>query len=224
LAEVRLMTYNVLGGRGRTALAKVIASVDTDVLLANECPKTPLLWRWRCERLCADWGLRYVAGGRPAGSNLLAASARVRTLRTCAQRIAQPLFKPRRGIVAAQLTAGTATFGFVGAHLSLLPDSRREEVELVIGAAATLAGPVVVAGDLNEEPHGRSWRRLRRAGFVDTGRADELTFPANAPQRRIDALLVRGAVDVRGHEVPPVDHELLAAASDHCPVTAVLVL
>jgi len=224
VATVTVMSYNILGGREPTALAQVVRHVRPDVVLANEAPKTPLLWRARCERLAADWELRYVAGGRPAGSNMLAVSPRVRVARTQAWRIAQPLFKPRRGIVTAQLEVDSAPFGFVGCHLSLLPDSRPAEVEMVIEAADSLAGPVVVAGDLNERPRARSWARLRAAGFTDAAKAADLTFPASSPTTRIDALLVRGAADIRAHEVPDLDATLLATASDHLPVTAVLVL
>ena len=224
MVQARVMTYNILGGRARAEVAEVVRAVAPDVLLANESPKTPLLWRWRCGQLSEDWGMRYVAGGRSAGSNLLAASSRVRANDTSAQRVAQPLFKPRRGIVSAQLEVGAASFGFVGVHLSLMPDSRRREVELVIEAADALTGPVVVAGDLNELPSGRSWQRLRRAGFDDAGRDSDLTFPSTAPEKRIDALLVRGAAQVRAHQVPNLDPALLTSASDHLPVTAVLVL
>ena len=224
MATVTVMTYNILGGREPAALARVVRHVRPDVMLANESPKTPLLWRAHCERLAGDWQLRYVAGGRSAGSNLLLASRRVRVVRSDAWRIAQPLLKPRRGIVVAQLEIESAPFGFVGCHLSLLPDSRPAEVEMVVEAASSLTGPVVVAGDLNERPRARSWERLRSAGFTDAAGADDLTFPASSPKARIDALLVRGEVDIRAHEVPDLGSTLLATASDHLPVTAVLVL
>jgi endonuclease/exonuclease/phosphatase family metal-dependent hydrolase len=218
------MTYNILGGRARREISHVVRAVEADVVLANESPKTPLLWRSRCERLAADWAMRYVAGGRPAGSNLLVCSADVRVLHSHARRIAQPLFKPRRGVVAAQLQVGSTPFGFVGCHLSLLPRLRPSEVETVIEVADAFDGPVVVAGDLNERPGAKCWARLRAAGFVDAARAGDLTFPARAPNVRIDALLVRGAADVREHQVPDLDPALLASASDHLPVTAVLAL
>ena len=68
----------------------------------------------------------------------------------------------------------------------------------------------------------RSWAALRRAGFVDHGGSGWRTFPSDDPDRRIDALLVRGAVEVLHHGDPGVDPELLAAASDHRPVLAEL--
>lgn len=223
MTGVLAMTYNIHGGRHRRELARVVRSLGPDVLVANESPKLPLLWRWQCERLTRDWGMRYVAGGRSAGSNLLVASARVRVLHTRAWRVAQPLLRPRRGIVSAQLRVGSVVFGFVGCHLSLLPDSRRREVELVIEAADALTGPVVVAGDLNERPGGHCWTRLTAAGFTDAGETSGPTFPAARPDRRIDALLVRGA-GVRAQPAAVLDPRLLAAASDHRPVAAWLEL
>ena len=47
-------------------------------------------------------------------------------------------------------------------------------------------------------------------------------FPAGSPVKRIDAVLVRGDVTVSHHGDPGVDAELLATASDHRPVLAVL--
>ena len=97
-----------------------------------------------------------------------------------------------------------------------------KEVDRVIAVARRLRGPVVVAGDLNEPPDGPSWQRLRQAGFVDHGSKKWRTFPADQPEKRIDALLVRGDVTVVAHGDPGVRDELLAAGSDHRPVLAVL--
>ena len=76
----------------------------------------------------------------------------------------------------------------------------------------------MVGGDLNEPPSGPSWERLRAAGFVDHGSRDWLTFPAGEPEKRIDALLVRGQVEVLEHGDPGVSVARLAEASDHRPV------
>lgn len=223
MTTVTLMTYNILGGRHAAELAQVITALRPDLLLANESPKAPLIWRWQCARLSRDWEMSYVAGGRPAGSNLLVSRSRLQVQATGAWRIAQPLFKPRRGVVTASLRLGSAPFGFVGCHLSLSPQSRRSEVEIVIDAADQLVGPVVVAGDLNERPGGWCWNRLAEAGFNDAGNNTDLTFPSARPDRRIDALLVRGGA-VREHSVAGLGPQLLAAASDHLPVLARLEL
>jgi endonuclease/exonuclease/phosphatase family metal-dependent hydrolase len=217
------MTYNILrGGRRGQPLHEVVRAVAPDVLLVNESPKRPLRWRHDSRHLADRWDLRYVAGGRPAGSNLLAVGPAVGVKWTQAEVLPQPWTAPRRGIVAAQLHVRGRLVGVVGCHLSLDPDRRVSEVARVLEVASGLRGPVVVAGDLNEAPDGPAWAALRRAGFVDHGSRGWRTFPSQEPDRRIDALLVRGVAQVLHHGDPGVDPELLAAASDHRPVLAEL--
>ncbi len=109
-------------------------------------------------------------------------------------------------------------------HLSLDRERRLVEVARVVSATRGLRGPLVLAGDLNETPDGPCWAALRAAGFSDHGTSAWPTFPADDPRRRIDALLVRGDVRVLHHGDPGVDPGLLARASDHLPVLAVLEL
>jgi endonuclease/exonuclease/phosphatase family metal-dependent hydrolase len=136
----------------------------------------------------------------------------------------QPLGRPRRGVVAAELSVEGRTLGVVGCHLGLDTDSRALEVQRVVEIAGGLAGPVVVAGDLNEPSRGPSWARLAAAGFRDPGSDSWRTFPADRPRKRIDALLVRGNVTVLWHGNPGARRQLLADASDHLPVGACLEL
>jgi endonuclease/exonuclease/phosphatase family metal-dependent hydrolase len=218
---LRVLTYNILlGGRRGQPLHDVVRAVAPDVLLVNESPKLPVLWRRDCDRLVRRWELRRVAGGRPAGSNLIAVAPGVGVKSASAQVIPQPFRQPRRGVAAAQLRVAGRLVGVVSCHLSLVRESRPRELDVVLRAADGLRGPVVLAGDLNEVPTGPSWERLRAAGFVDHGSAAWRTFPASAPDRRIDALLLRGAATVTHHGDPGVDPALLAAASDHRPVLA----
>jgi endonuclease/exonuclease/phosphatase family metal-dependent hydrolase len=223
VTQVRVATYNVfMGGRRGQALHDVVRGMAPDVLLVNESPKWPLIWRLRCRRLAGAWGMRIVAGGRPAGSNMVVASDRVQVEDAGAERIQQPLFQPRRGIAWAQLRIEDHLLGVVCCHLSLNRERRARGVERVLAAASRLRGPVIIGGDLNEPPDGPSWRRLRQAGFVDHGDDGWLTFPAARPSKRIDALLVRGDARVLRHGAPDVAGELLARASDHVPVFAVV--
>ena len=220
---VRVLTYNIfMGGRRGAALHEVVREVAPDVLLVNESPKLPIFWKRRCIRLCERWGMRYVGGGRKAGSNMIAVSGDVRVRSVTARRLPQPLFKPRRGIAAAQLRVDGKLFGVVACHLSLTREGRAVEVEQVLAVASTLRGPVIVAGDLNEKPGGPSWQRLQQAGFADHGSHEWRTYPADNPTTRIDALLVRGSVKVEQHGDPGVAEELQVAASDHRPILAVI--
>jgi endonuclease/exonuclease/phosphatase family metal-dependent hydrolase len=217
------MTYNIwMGGRGGPALDEVVRASDADVVLVNESPKTPFLWRSRARALSDRWGMRYVAGGRNAGSNMITVTPGVQVKSASTTTIRQPLFQPRRGIAAAQLRVGGRLLGVVSCHLSLDAERRVREVEQVIAVADRLRGPVLVGGDLNEKPGGPSWQRLRKAGYVDHGSKEWLTYPADEPVKRIDALLVRGAPAVLHHGDPGVDESLQRRASDHRAVLAVI--
>ena len=223
MTRLRVMTYNILlGGRRGEPLDRVVRSIAPDVLLVNECPKNPLVWKRDCLRLCRRWGMRYVVGGRPSGSNMIAVSGRVGVKTTHHEVLPQPRFQPRRGIAAAQLRIAGQLVGVVSCHLSLDRDRRLREARRVLFWAEGLRGPVVVAGDLNEPPSGRTWDLFREAGFADHGSRKWRTFPSEDPRRRIDALLVRGDARVLSHGDPGVDAGLLAAASDHRPVVAEL--
>jgi endonuclease/exonuclease/phosphatase (EEP) superfamily protein YafD len=220
---LRVMTYNIfMGGRKGAAVHEVVRVAAPDVLLVNESPKTPLLWRRRCERLAARWRLTYVTGGRSAGSNMIAVGRRVSVKHAESRVLRQPLFQPRRGIASAQLHIEGRLVGVVACHLSLDRPRRAVEVEQVLQTANRLRGVVIVAGDLNERPDGPSWQRLRQAGYRDHGSGDWKTFPADQPDRRIDALLVRGDATVLHHGDPGPDSRLLARASDHRPILATL--
>ena len=225
MPQLRVMTYNIyLGGRGGRLLDQVVRAAAPDVLVVNESPHYPGVWRWRCRGLARRWAMDLVVGGRPAGSLMLLAKPGLRVTFRHQKVLGRPPFRPRRGIVSAEVEVGGRPVGIVGCHLSLHADERAREVEKVVEAADSLGDPVVVAGDLNERPNGPSWRRLREAGFEDAGTRDWLTFPADSPVKRIDAVLVRGDVAVFHHGDPGVPAELQAAASDHRPVLAVLTL
>lgn len=223
MTRARVMTYNIrMGGRNGSDLHQVVRAFAPDVLLVNESPKTPFLWKRRCHRLAEAWGMSYVVGGRSAGSNMITTTPTVSVKARGAETLDQPIFQPRRGIAWAQLRVEGRLFGVVCCHLSLDRERRLREVERVIETADRLRGPVVVGGDLNETSDGPVWQRLARAGYVDHGSRRDKTYPADEPVKRIDALLVRGSADVLEHGVPDLDPELLAKASDHLPVVATL--
>lgn len=223
MTSLRVATYNIrLGGRARAELRDVVRRIAPDVLLVNESPKSPLTWRRRSAWLASDWQLCYVTGGRVAGSNLVLAREGVEVESVLCLVLPQPRWSPRRGIAAAQLRVGGRPIAVVSCHLGLASDRRLREVEEVLAVADGLAGPVVVGGDLNEPAGGPCWRRLQDAGLVDHGSARWPTFPAARPAARIDALLVRGDVRVTHHGIVEAPSDLLARASDHLPVGAVL--
>lgn len=219
MPNIVVMTYNIWWPHNRAGVTRVVTAVEPDVLIVQESPKAFLLWRWHCDRLARCWRMRHSAGGRDAGSNMICVSERVTVLGTSARRLEQPLFKPRRGIVAVQCEVEGRAFGVVGAHLSLLRDSRPAEAREVLADASWLHGPVILAGDLNEPPQGAAWRTFREAGYVDHARGDDMTYSSTTREKRIDAVLVRG-LRVASQGVPPLAPAMLRDASDHCPVVA----
>lgn len=223
MVTLTVVTYNIYGGSAREALAEVVTALEPDVVVANEAPRLPLLWRWKCSRLAADWGLRRAAGGRDAGQNLLCVSPGVQVHATSAQRLSQPLFAPMRGVVAAQCSMSGVDFGVVGVHLSLRAESRPAEARAAVEIANRLRGPIVLCGDLNERPGQPAWRVFEDAGFADFGAPGEPTFSSTDRRKRIDVVLVRNAT-VLSYGVPELAAAAYERASDHCPVRAVIEL
>ncbi|HET7387903.1 MAG TPA: endonuclease/exonuclease/phosphatase family protein [Nocardioidaceae bacterium] len=223
MPSARVMTYNILnGGERGAALHDVVREVDPDVLLVQETPKLPLLWRKGCRRLVQAWGMRLVTGGRTAGSNLIAVRRGIAVKSAGSVAFHDGSFAPRRGVAWAQLRIEGRLVGVVCTHFSLEAWRREREVERVLSVAAGLRGSVIVGGDLNERPVAPNWRRLVSAGYVDHGTKRWRTFPSDEPTKRIDALLVRGQAEVVHHGGPGVPDEMLVAGSDHRPVLAVL--
>ncbi len=219
---LRVVSYNVHGLRDdRTALTAVIRELAPDVVIAQEAPRR-LRWRTRCAQLAHSWGMVHAAGGLPGVGSALFTSLRVRV--TDGWRLEFPLTPGRhlRGAVFARCLVGRTPVALVGTHLATDPAERPAQAQLLKKALADLDAPVILAGDLNETPGGGAWRTLAD-GLVDAG-VDEghPTFPATAPDRRIDAVLVDPRISVAAFRV--LDTDVTRRASDHLPLVADLVL
>lgn len=112
-----------------------------------------------------------------------------------------------RGWVRATTTIGSRTVTFVSTH----PESgdspqigmlRAGQMQELAASLASVSGPVVLMGDLNEVPGGAAMQVLAQAGFVDTwhgvGTGPGLTcchathLQSGEFTKRIDYVLVRG--------------------------------
>lgn len=115
-------------------------------------------------------------------------------------------------------------------HLSLQREERHAQAGLLLAQLDAMDVPhAVVAGDLNDVPEGRAFRRL--AGRLQDCRSvrpwgGEYTFPPHAPVKRIDAVFATDGIEVLGCGVPAglpgVTEADLRAATDHLPVLAAL--
>jgi endonuclease/exonuclease/phosphatase family metal-dependent hydrolase len=129
---------------------------------------------------------------------------------------------PRRARPAQLATLavpwGRDTLHVFATQFGLSPAEQRVQADAVATATAGRS-PAVLLGNLNARPEEPALLRLAAAGFEDAfavaGAAPAPTYPAGAPDRRIDWILTR-AVDVGDAAVLP------ARGSYHLLVTATL--
>ncbi len=230
---VRLLTYNLhIPKDDRAALARVVRELRPDVLCAQEAPRRG--WTaWRMRRLARSFGLRWVAGGRNSAGTAIFVGPRVTVQQRRAQRL--PVGRERihsgiRGFVSAVLLIGdNPPLAVYSLHLGLRPEQRRAHCTRIAEEIVGSRLPTVVLGDFNESPDGPCWADLAQACAAGDhpGHAGP-SFPARAPQRTIDAILVSRHLTVRkffactpgAEALSPEFSADLIAASDHLPVLA----
>ena len=219
---LRVVSYNVHSLRDdRQALAAVVRSLEPDVLIVQEAPRR-LRWRTRCAQLAYSFGLYYAVGGQPSLGNLILTNLRVRVVQTWEFRYPLIAGRHMRGAAFARCTVPEAApFVVAGSHLSTYDGERPGQAGLLVTAIGAAADPVILGVDLNETDSGDSWKPLA-TDLVDAGRDGGKTFPASAPDRRIDAILADPRIGVDRFEVVRTPGALLA--SDHLPLVADLTL
>ncbi|MFD9501554.1 endonuclease/exonuclease/phosphatase family protein [Streptomyces sp. NPDC060035] len=229
-AVIRVLSYNVRSLRDDTeALARVIRACAPDLVCVQEAPRF-FRWRKAAARLAAMTDLVILSGGATAAGPLLLCSLRATVERT--EDVLLPLTPGlhRRGLATAVVRIAGARLGVVSCHLSLQREERHAQAELLLAQLDAMDVPhAVAAGDLNDVPEGRAFRRL--AGRLQDCRSvrpwgGEYTFPPHAPGKRIDAVLATDGIEVLGCGVPAglpgVTEADLRAATDHLPVLAAL--
>ncbi|GAA0323900.1 endonuclease/exonuclease/phosphatase family protein [Kineococcus aurantiacus] len=239
VARLRVATFNVRELLDDTvAVREVLRAARADVVCLQEVPTHPFA-RHRLGDLAADTGLWIAAAGPEGAGTAVLAAARVdvragvvRALPTARRRGWKPV--RRRGtaeaVVRVPLAGGWSTEVLVrSVHLGLGADERAEQVARLLpgapagGAAGPWSGaPAVLAGDLNEEPGGPVHARLGTV-LLDAAEAvgsPSPTFPARAPRRRLDVVLVDRRLSVTSVSAPAG----FPTASDHLPVVADLLV
>jgi endonuclease/exonuclease/phosphatase family metal-dependent hydrolase len=214
---MRLLTYNVRSLRDDSAaVARVIRAARPDVVAIQEAPRF-LRWRSKCAELARRSGLVIVGGGRPAAANLLMSSLAVDVESTRDVLFSTDFGLHQRGAALAVLRLGGVRFVVAGTHLDLVEAPRLRHLVELEGALTGYAPPgvpVVVAGDMNDQPESPTWQRLiERRADADPG---GFTYSAANPQRRIDGVFADPALRVASAEV--LDTPDVGIASDHRPI------
>ncbi len=123
----------------------------------------------------------------------------------------------RRGFIRVEVAPFGQTISFITTHLDYQKaDNRLFEAKQLLSALASVKGPVIIAGDFNDEPSGDTYR-LMLTTFSDvwTGEAQSsLTFPADRPVKRIDYVFIKRETGLRAKRARVVQTQ----ASDHLPL------
>ncbi|MEU4271155.1 endonuclease/exonuclease/phosphatase family protein [Streptomyces sp. NPDC026092] len=227
-AVVRVLSYNIRSMRDdEDALARVIRACAPDLVFVQEAPRF-FRWRKHAARLAAKSELVLLSGGATAAGPLLMCSLRATVERT--EDVLLPLTPGlhRRGLATAVVRFAGARVGLISCHLSLRSEERYAQSGMLLDRVAGMDAPhVIVAGDLNERPGGRSFTRLTKElqdGWEVSPWGGEYTSTPDDPHQRIDAILATRGVEFLGCGVPQdldgLDPADLRAATDHLPVLA----
>lgn len=122
-------------------------------------------------------------------------------------------------VLEVRVGLGRRAISVVGIHFYRSPEERLVQADSVTSYFGETEHPVVLAGDFNSRRGDLVLRRLREDWLVLPKDGPPETFPADAPDREIDFVMVRPA---EGFEV--VEHRVVdePVASDHRPLLAVL--
>ncbi len=125
-----------------------------------------------------------------------------------------------RGAAVADLGLGPARLRAISTHLGLEPGERNRQARDLLVEVDRYNGPSVVGGDLNAHPHQHAAMLLaeRLHDVWEPAIGIGHTYPAGAPEARIDYVFVTGQLTVRDADVIETD------ASDHLPILAELEL
>ncbi|MCX5196829.1 endonuclease/exonuclease/phosphatase family protein [Streptomyces sp. NBC_00249] len=229
-AVIRVLSYNIRSLRDdEEALARVIRACAPDLVFVQEAPRF-FRWRKHAARLASKADLVVLSGGATAAGPLLLCSLRAFVERTEDVLLPRTPGHHRRGLATAVVRFGAARVGVVSAHLSLNRAERTAQAGMLLDRVAGLGTPyAIAAGDLNESPGGPAFSRLSQTlqdCWTVAPWGGEHTFPAAAPDRRIDAVFASPGVQVLTcgvpADLPGLTRGDLHRATDHLPVLATL--
>lgn len=219
--RLRVLTYNVRSCRGGLdTVANVIQAEAPDIVCLQEYGRAGAL-----RKLTGSLGLESVSTWRVLNRLRNAVLYRIPwEVGAVSRSILPGQGGVPRGVIAVDLRAHGQTLTVASTHLSLRAAERR----LQAAALVELLGPkrpVVLAGDMNEDPIDRAVATLTGAFqdvFAVAGDGPGETLPAARPTARIDYVFASRDFVAELARVPLSSEA--ARASDHRPVVADLTL
>jgi endonuclease/exonuclease/phosphatase family metal-dependent hydrolase len=226
--RLRVVTFNIHGGRPRIgqadlkATAAVLAELEADLIALQEVHHympPPYVWQDQPARLRkllrmhVAFRRSFGLGPSAYGNAIL---SRVRPERV--RRVRLPAGYEPRTLLEAEFAGDGRRFRFLNTHLGLRREERAEQLAVLAKEARRCGLPVILAGDLNAGPEAPEMAVLEQAGLRHCLDPDRATFPCDAPQCRLDYLMVSRHFEVEACRV--VETEV----SDHLPLAADVVL
>ena len=212
---VRVASYNTRDFLDDHHLAaRLVRAIDPDVLCLQEVPRR-FLGGWRVRRFAAACGMHWSGHHRGSGGTTILTSGRVRVLACEHARLPVRWPDRTRGYAVARVAVpGAGELTAVSVHLSLKAGERVAHTERILQALAD-RGPLVLAGDLNEDDSGRAWQLIDVPDRMRLVSPAAPTFPARAPRRRLDVVFASPGLRVLPHREVGVPDAVWARASDH---------
>jgi endonuclease/exonuclease/phosphatase family metal-dependent hydrolase len=224
-AQLRVASFNIRAALSSSleAVAEVIRSLDADVVALQEVDvgvnRTGRVNQ--AGELASRLGYRYAFAGairREGGDYGVALLSRLPLARVVRVPLeAAGAFEPRAAI-DARVCAGAVPVRVIAVHSDVFPWSANENARS-LASMLNIAGDedVIVAGDLNAEPHDSAARAFSELGLDDLiGRYDE-GYTFLFPKRRIDYIFANKALTEASSAL-----RLEVEVSDHIPIVAEL--
>jgi len=213
---LRVASYNLHDFKDDAdAAVRVIRRINPDVLCLQEIPRH-LMSSHRVASFAVRCGLNWSGGHRGSGGTTVLSSLRTDVADSVHASLRVAWLQRERGYALSNVRLlGHQVVGFVSIHLSLDAEERMAHAATMLDAVLG-DRPSVVAGDLNEGPHGQAWMAI--AGRLGAVSRDAPTFPASNPRHRLDAIFASPELSVVPSNRVELDPEDLLAASDHLPI------
>jgi endonuclease/exonuclease/phosphatase family metal-dependent hydrolase len=242
---MRVMTYNIRSGNGDLArTAETIRAESPDLVALQEVDvhwadrsgfadqATELGERLKMNvRFARIYHIPNADSTRPAREFGVALLSRYPvtafsddTLTRLSTQDANPVPTPMPGLLNVTVDVNGTPVRVFNTHLDYRADPRVRQIQVreMLARIGDTSTPVIVFGDMNAKPSAPELQplltRFHDAWSTANGNTPGFTYPADAPNERIDYVLVSDAFRVRSARVPATE------ASDHRPVVVDLTL
>lgn len=214
---IRIVAYNVSGGRDAGAAAQVLAPLEADVVCLLEVPAA-----WRLRRLAKRAGLEVAerAGRRGTGTAVLV-GPRVAVRESDDVRLTSRPGMPERAASHALMTCDGARLSVTAVQFGLHAELRRHNLSELAPFLDGIDALTVVGADVNETVRSPVAAWLAAAyqdAFGVAGSGAGATYPTADPSTRQDFVFVDHRLTVTAART--VTDGPVVRASHHLPVLA----